>query len=138
MGMTLTGLNKYTARLRSESKRIDVEGAKIAKASAEYGADLMRFYVQTAETETGRQRAERGGRGPGREETGTLLEAIKVGQPSKLTGGGIAITFGWMDVKKDYFYFQEIGARKIPPMFALMRALVHTREYFYARIKEVV
>lgn len=134
MGMRITGLNKYSARLRSEAKRMQTDGEKIAKDAAEYGADLMREFIRTRGT---------GYKGhTGRIETGAMLEAVQVGQPTR-TKNGIAISFGWGVAggsREDYFYFQEAyptpGGH--PPMHALLDALVRSREYFYARIKEVV
>lgn len=140
MGVKITGLNKYSARLRSESKRIVDEGEQIAKESAEYGADLMRQFVRAAVTNTGLAGVPLGRRGPGREDTGALYDAIQVGPARKLKNG-VAINFGWGTAGgsvQDYFYFQEVGAGNIPPMHALLDALVRTRQYFYARIKDVV
>lgn len=132
MAGMLTGLNKYSARLRSESKRIETEGAQIAQDAAEFGAELMRQFIRTRGT---------GWRGhTGRIESGDMLRAVGVGQPRKLKNG-VAISFGWgVDGKpvENYFFFQEVGFRNTPPMHALLDALVQSRQYFYARIKEVI
>lgn len=136
MGVKITGLNKYSARLRSESKRINDEAVQVAQESAEFGANLMRDFIRRASTKTGLARGQEG-----RIKTSTMLNAVSVGNPRRLGQGGVAINYGWgVDGQRTepYFFYQEVGAGHIPPMHALLDSLVRTREYFYARLKEVI
>lgn len=128
-------LNKYTAYLRSRSKKIQNDGERIAQDAAEFGARKMQEFIETRGTGYV-------GRGPratpeGRIDTGYMYDQVGVSAPRR-TATGVAINFGWVKDVEDYFALQERGFKNVPPMHALLDASVQAREYFYQRIKEIV
>jgi hypothetical protein len=131
----ITGLNKFTARLRSASKKLQDGTDDVAERSAEYGAELMREYISTRGTgyigKGARATAE------GRIDTGKMIDAVGV-SPVRHNPSGVAVNFGWVNETEEYFSYQELGTRSISPMHALLDATIRTREYFYDEIKHMV
>lgn len=132
------GLNKYTAYLRSTSKRLIDDGERVVEDAAEFGAERMREIIRTSGTaKSGKA---------GRIESEKMLNDVSAGE-ARRTQTGVAGNFGWGlkgDKAEDYFFYQEGGFRHwisgemIPPMHALLGASVAAREYFYAEIRKIV
>ena len=129
------GLNKFTATLRSRAKALRDGSDEVVLDSAEYGAGLMRHYIETRGT---------GYVGPGlrataegRIDTGQMYDDVGVGQVRR-NPSGVAVNFGWVGNVEDYYRWQEDGFGKVPPMHALLDASIKTRVYFYGKIKELV
>lgn len=135
MGMHITGLNKYSARLRSASQKLKDDAGSVAEDSAEYGAELMRKYIETR----GTGYIGRGARATadGRIDTGLMYDSVGV-STVRHNPSGVAVNFGWVDEVQAYFAFQEEGTQRISPMHALLDATVQTRVYFYNEIKKMV
>lgn len=130
-----TGLNKFTAGLRSRAKAIQTASDEVVTDAAEFGADRMRQYIATRGT---------GYVGPGqratpegRIDTGQMYDAVGIG-PVRRNPSGVAINFGWTGDVEDYYSWQERGFKTVPPMHALLDAAIETRVYFYTKIKELV
>lgn len=130
-----TGLNKFTAVLRSKAKALRTASDEIVEDSAEYGAAQMRYYIATR----GTGYVGRGERATpeGRIDTGQMYDDVGVGQV-RHNPSGVAINFGWVGNVEDYYRWQEDGFGTVPPMHALLDASIKTRTYFYGRIKELV
>lgn len=128
MSMTITGLNKFTARLRSASQKLESGGDEVVTDAAEYGAALMREYIATRGVSGNKE---------GRIDTGHMYDLVTVG-PIRHNPSGVAINFGWVYETEDYFAYQEEGFQNVPPMHALLDATVRTRVYFYDEIKKLV
>lgn len=134
--VTISGLNKYSARLRSAAKKLQSGSDEVVRDAAEHGAALMREHIATRGTGYV-------GRGPratpdGRIDYGVMYDAVGV-TDVRHNPSGVAVNFGWVDgTIEDYFAYQEEGTRTVSPMHALMDATVETREYFYAAIKHMV
>lgn len=132
------GLNKYTAYLRSQSKRVMDEGEDAVERAAEFGAEKMREIIKTSGTaKSGKA---------GRIESTDMLNDVSAGEPRR-TATGVAGNFGWGlkgDKAEDYYFYQDRGFRHwitgemVPPMHALLGASVAAREYFYAEIRKIV
>jgi hypothetical protein len=139
MGMKITGLNKFTATLRTRTTRILDGGAQVAEDAADYGVSLMREYIATR----GTGYVGKGARATpeGRIDTGQMYDAVKAGQVRR-NPSGVAVSFGWgIDGSPvpSYFLTQENEPTPggFPPMHALLDATIHTREYFYAELKKI-
>jgi hypothetical protein len=129
----IPGLGRYVARLSTAAKREEELLTQIAQEAAEYGAQRMREFIETRGTGYV-------GKGPrataeGRIDYGVMIDAVKAGKPRK-TQNGASVSFGWLDVRREYFKLQEEGFGMVPPMHALLDATIMAREYFYRRIKE--
>lgn len=136
--LNIRGLNEWTGYLRTESARIGQLGEKVAEEAAEYGKELMRKNIMTSGTGyVGRgKRAIPGGR----IDTGVMHDAVEAGDVKK-TQRGWSTSFGWINVREPYFLMQEHGTYNVPnptPMFAFVDAVVRTREWFYARVRDEV
>jgi hypothetical protein len=102
--VNVTGLNKFSARLRSAAKRLQEGSDEVVRESAEFGADLMREYI--ASRGTGYV-----GRGPratpdGRIDYGVMYDAVGVSDV-RHNPSGVAVNFGWVNgTIEDYFAYQ--------------------------------
>lgn len=100
------------------------------------GAELTRDNLEKASTKTGSERAQRGGNGPGRHDSGNLINAVNDNGGNLERDGDVTMgSFGWFASNyPSYAKFQEEGTSSIPPASALYQAFVQEREKFKARI----
>jgi hypothetical protein len=107
----------------------------IAEDAAEYGADLMRQYIETR----GTGYVGRGARATaeGRIDTGAMYDAVGVSDV-RHNPSGVAVNFGWVHDVEPYFAYQEEGTATVSPMHALLDATVQTRVYFYNEIRNMM
>lgn len=114
---------KLAARIIRAPREILVKNYYQTMLKAVFAArKLMREIIISSETETGRKRAAKGGKGPGRVKSGDMLDAVwarvvKEGD-NKYVG-----EVGWLLARPGYPVFQEHGTRTgITAMNALQKA----------------
>lgn len=130
-----SGLNKFTAVLRSKARALRENSDDVVLDAAEFGAAKMRYNIMTR----GTGYVGRGARATpeGRIDTGQMYDDVSIGE-IRHNPSGVAINFGWTGNVEEYYRIQEDGFGNVPPMHALLDAAIETRSYFYKRIKEIV
>ena len=104
---------------------------------AEQGAQEMQQYIRERGTAYSEYRYSRGqGNSAGREDTGTMLEAVGYTVTSYKTRVNAEV--GWLEDFKKYFDYQERGTRWIEPMYALRDASATMRDIFKERGAELI
>ncbi|MDL5351095.1 hypothetical protein [Microbacterium sp. zg-YB36] len=124
----------------AQGRRIKEELDKILEdVIAEAAEDMIRI-LEAAWTQTGADRAEAGGNGPGRVDSGTMRDAIRSRILTKTKDRTVG-AWGWLDEFLEYFLFQEAGSEKYDVQFEGMSALqgsfVQARENFRTRLREI-
>lgn len=143
MGMSWAGddIASMAAKLTVEVER-DVfnEAEVIVAQTVEEAANEQRELLRSATTRHGEQRYARGqGRGPGRDDSGTMIDSITV-TPPRREGDSVIGEWGW-DSPEPYFETQDelIPAAGFPgPVKSLYRSFLSARERFFARVGEMV
>lgn len=112
--MSLSVSVDVTRFLSKLEKGIDVvwqEAEVFAQQAAEVGVEAAKVKLDLAETPYGRYRfnEKSQGRSAGRNDTGTMMDALSVLEP-EVTSDSVAVSFGWdeNDMQK-YFEVQELG-----------------------------
>lgn len=86
--------------------------------------DEMKDTITNASTKTGAARVAAGGNGPGRIDTGKMIDAVSY--IARKNARRVSLRFGWLYGRPGYAFFQEYGTSNgVPAMHALTNARVH-------------
>lgn len=123
----------FTDNVRQRANDLAQAAERITTDFAHDGERDMEQIIETATTETGRNRAARTGGSPGRIESGLMVnmvssETSQEGTPFSANGATFEGTFGWTKGAEEYFEYQEDGTATIAPMHALLNAGIANRE----------
>lgn len=93
-------------------------------------ADVMKNFIEydrSVRTPTGEARKARGGNGPGRKDTGTMINGI-TWRGEKISDAKYKFEFGWLNGEPGYAIFQEHGTKNgVRAMHALEYAAQFAR-----------
>lgn len=103
------------------------------KAIARAGAAYIKQIIEREETDTGRERARRGGNGPGRVKTGKMINAVS-SRARDRAGGGVSATAGWLTGEPGYAIFQEMGTKN---GVEAMDAIGQAHEFMLSELKRL-
>lgn len=95
---------------------------------AQEGVDFIRFIILSATTMTGAQRANAGGNGPGRVDSGKMYEKVNY-RARKRANNGFSLFVGWTNGTPGYAIFQENGTKN---GVVGMEALRQAQQYMYS------
>lgn len=97
------------------------------------GVALIRQIILTSETTTGRERARRGGDGPGRVKTRKMYNSV-TSRARERQGNAFSLFVGWIRGEPGYAIFQEQGTRT---GIAAMNAVGQAEVYMLERLRAV-
>ena len=99
---------------------------------ANNGKEYMRYIILSSETETGKKRANQGGNGPGRVDTGVMFDSVRA--RVNINKSGFSALVGWLDGRPGYAIFQEHGTKNgVKGMEAVQQA----QEYMLSEIRRL-
>lgn len=129
---------------RGKIQELEDHQEKVAREAVEYGAELMREFINTRGTGRTWERpwGGRDGSYPGRVNSETMLNAVTT-RVVKDSAGRTQAHFGWLTVREDYFRYQEGGFKhnikpnhNVKGMYALVDAAEAAFEYLKERLSE--
>jgi hypothetical protein len=99
---------------------------------AENGKEYIRYIILASDTDTGRRRANNGGNGPGRVDSGTMYDSVRA--RVNVNKDSFSALVGWLDGRPGYAIFQEHGTKNgVKGMEAIQQA----QEYMLSEIRKL-
>jgi len=121
----VTGIDLETMRERILSKPDEVTDEIYGKLNnvGDEAVVEMKDIITNSPTPTGVARAAAGGNGPGRIDTGEMINRVE--QITRKNKRSVSLRFGWLYGRPGYSFFQEYGTKFIEGMHALTDARSH-------------
>jgi hypothetical protein len=115
-GARIDQINSLISRFTYDRDQFPATVGGGMTVAAGRAAGVMRWRIESAETETGRLRVERGGKGPGRVRSGTMLQSISQGGHFvniTTLGTKVRAEFGYINSPPPYTEAQEYTSYSI-------------------------
>lgn len=124
MATTKLDVSKFLQKMNLSEKAVLQEAQVMLNEAAIIGEEVAKRSLDLAVTKYGQERWGRGqGNSPGRNDTGSMIDNLKVIDGKITPAGSAEIKLGWgRGRSKKYYKYQEQGTAKIRGVFSLFDA----------------